>query len=63
MVSWYKFNETKIPNKVDFYSELTMENITDSDYRHAKSVFKTFNNKTLGSYLTMIYMFKVMFFS
>ena len=27
-----------------------MGNITDSDYRHAKRVFKAFNNKNLGSY-------------
>ena len=34
----------------EFYSELTMENITNSDYRHAQRVFKTFNNKNLGDY-------------
>ena len=27
-----------------------MGNITNSDYRHAKRVFKTFNNKNLGDY-------------
>ena len=27
-----------------------MENITNSDYRHAQRVFKTFNNKNLGDY-------------
>ena len=27
-----------------------MEDITDVDYRHAKKVFKNFNNKNLGNY-------------
>ena len=27
-----------------------MKNITNSDYRHAQRVFKTFNNKNLGDY-------------
>ena len=27
-----------------------MENITNSDYRHAQRVFKTSNNKNLGDY-------------
>ena len=27
-----------------------MENITDVDYRHAKKVFRKFNNKNLGDY-------------
>ena len=27
-----------------------MEDITDVDYRHAKQVYKKFNNKNLGGY-------------
>ena len=27
-----------------------MEDITDVDYKHAKRVFKNFNNKNLGDY-------------
>ena len=27
-----------------------MEDITDIDYRHAKRVYKEFNNKTLGDF-------------
>ena len=27
-----------------------MEDIADVDYRHAKSIFKTLNNKNLGDY-------------
>ena len=50
MDSWNKFNQDKLPPINNFYSELTMENIIYSDYRHAQRVFKTFNNKNLGDY-------------
>ena len=39
---WNKFNETSIPNKESFYSNLTMENIIEMDYIHANNVFITF---------------------
>ena len=45
MDSWNKFSETSLPNKEDFYSNLNMEGINDTDYRHAKRVIKIFNNK------------------
>ena len=45
-----KFNQDKLPPMNNFYSESTMENITNSDNRHAQRVFKTFNNKNLGDY-------------
>ena len=50
MDSWNKFNQDKLRPMNKFYGELTMENITNSDYRHAQRVFKTFNNKNLGDY-------------
>ena len=50
MDSWNKLNETLLPNKEDFYSSLNMEDITDIDYRHAKRVFKIFNNENIGDY-------------
>ena len=37
-----KFNETLLPKKEDFYSNLNMEDITDADYAHAKRVSKDF---------------------
>ena len=40
--SWKKFNQDKLPPMSNLYSELTMENITNSDYRHTQRVFKTF---------------------
>ena len=33
-----KFNETLLPEKEDFYSHLNMEDITDADYMHGKSL-------------------------
>ena len=31
MDDWEKFSETTLPEKVDFYSHLNMEDITDAD--------------------------------
>ena len=38
MDSWKRFDETLLPNKEDLYSGLSMEDITDVDYRHAKNI-------------------------
>ena len=48
MDGWDKFNETSIHSKESFYSNLTMENISETDYRHANNVFKTFKLNNLG---------------
>ena len=45
-----KFNEISIPSKESFYSNLTMENISETDYGHANNVFKTFKLNNLGDY-------------
>ena len=50
MDDWGKLNETSLPEKEDFYSHLDMEDITDADYTHAKSVCKDLENKNLGEY-------------
>ena len=50
MDSLERFDETSLPDKEAFYSNLNMENITDVDYRHVKRAFKEFNNKHLGNY-------------
>ena len=36
MDSWQRFDETSLPDKEAFYSNLIMEDITDVDYRHGK---------------------------
>ena len=50
MDDWRKFNETSLPEKEDFYSDLNMEDITDVDYEHAKRVCKELAIKDLGEY-------------
>ena len=50
MDNWERFNETSLPNKESFYSNLNMENIEDIDYRHGNNVFKRFKLNNLGEY-------------
>ena len=50
MDSWERFNETSLPDKKAFYSELNLEDITDKDYEHAQKVFKDLKLKNLGDY-------------
>ena len=50
MDGWDRFNKTSIPNKKSFYSNLTMENITETDHIHANNIFKTFKLNNLGDY-------------
>ena len=44
MDGWDKFS------KESFYSNLRMENISETNYRHANNVFKTFKLNNLGDY-------------
>ena len=50
MDNWERFNETSLPSKEAFYSNLNMENIDNIDYRHGNNVFKRFKLKDLGEY-------------
>ena len=50
MDNWERFDDRLLPNKEAFYSNLNMEDITDTDYRHANKVFKKFKLKHLGEY-------------
>ena len=36
MDNWIKFDETTLPPKETFYSNLDLENISDKDYAHAQ---------------------------
>ena len=51
MDNWEKFNETTLPEREEFYSNLNMEDITDTDYIHAKRVCEDFKIKSLYLYL------------
>ena len=44
-MDWEKFNETSLPEKEEFYSNLYMENITDSDCNHVKRICNDFEIK------------------
>ena len=60
MDSWEKFNETTLPNKKVFYSELYLEDITDEDYLHAQKVSRRAQEELKFEKVNiMIYMFKV----
>ena len=50
MDRWEKFNETSIPDKEAFYSELNKEGISNADYAHTQKVWKVFEIKNLGEY-------------
>ena len=53
MDSWERFDETKLPSIDKFYSNLKLENTTDSDYRYANRVFKNFELKDMGEYFNL----------
>ena len=50
MDNWERFNETSLPSKESFYSNLNMENIEDIDYRHGNNAFNKFKLYNLGEY-------------
>ena len=50
MDSWERFDETSLPDKKAFYSELNLEGVTDKDGEHARKVWKVFEIKNLGEY-------------
>ena len=58
--SWERLNETSLPPKKDFYSELILEHISDKDYLHAQKVWDVFEVKNLGEY--HVCMFKLIYF-
>ena len=50
MDNWEKFDETTLPPKEAFYSNLNLEDISDEDYAHAQKVWDVFEIKNLGEY-------------
>ena len=50
MDNWEKFDETTLPPKEDFYSELNLEGISDEDYAHAQKVWEVFEINNRGEY-------------
>ena len=50
MDDFSRFDETCLPPKEAFYSSLSDEGITDSDYEHAQQVWRIFNCANVGDY-------------
>ena len=50
MSDFHKLNDKSLPPKDAFYSKLTDTGISDSDYKHAQNVWKTFDCKTMRDY-------------
>ena len=50
MDDFQHFNETELPSKEHFYSNLSEQDITDEDYERARHIWKHFNIKNLGEY-------------
>ena len=50
MDSWKKFDETTLPPKEDFYSELNLEGVSDKDYAHDQKVWEVFEINNCGEY-------------
>ena len=44
------FDDTSLPDKEAFHSELNLEDITDKDYEHAQKVWEVFEMKNHGEY-------------
>ena len=50
MDNWEKLDETTLPPKDAFYSNLNLENISDEDYAHAQKEWDVFKIKNLGEH-------------
>ena len=48
MSSFNKFNDTQLPPKASFHSQLNDEDISDKDYTHAQKVWESFGINTMG---------------
>ena len=48
--SWQKLDETTLPHKEAFHSNLNLEDISDEDYAHAQKLWYVFKIKNRGEY-------------
>ena len=60
MDNWERFNETSLPDKKAFYSELYLEDTIDEDYTHVQKVFEELKLQNLGDYT--IFMVKAIYY-
>ena len=50
MDSWDRFEETNLPPKDSFYSALSMSGVSETDYEHARNVWREFGINNMGEY-------------
>ena len=50
MNSWDRFNETKLPNKETFYSNLNTSGVSNKEHEHACKVWNEFKIRNMGKY-------------
>ena len=50
MDRWEKCNETSLPPRKAFYSELNLEDITDKNFAQAQKIWEVFGIRNLGEY-------------
>ena len=50
MDCWDRFNETSLPSKGAFYSNLYMSGVGDKEYEHARNIWKEFKIRNMGEY-------------
>ena len=50
MDSWDRFNETRLPIKESFHSNLYMSGVGDKEYEHARNVWREFGIRNMGEY-------------
>lgn len=53
LTSMDKLKETKLPERIHFFNDLTREHITEVDYEFAKKIWKKFKCKTIEDYLKL----------
>ena len=50
MDSWDRFEETILPPKDSFYSARAMSGVSETDYKHARKVWREFGINNMGEY-------------
>ncbi|XP_031355217.1 uncharacterized protein LOC116179559 [Photinus pyralis] len=58
--SWEKLNETVLPTRDAFFSQLKNEAVSEADYEHANHIWNAFEIKTLGQYSDLYLMTDVL---
>ncbi|CAA9996847.1 unnamed protein product, partial [Nesidiocoris tenuis] len=53
--NWEVLEETSLPPRETFYSDLTLEHISEADFNHAHTVWRRFNIGTMMEY-TLLYL-------